>query len=162
MRARDRKVDRRLALRRREPEAAAVGLRDDLARGHVDVCPAPEPHDAPPMPRRDGGDARVVGVRDERASGLQPLENLGLGFGDRVERGEELQVRGRHEQDRRDLRLEGAGEPREVARLREPHLADHPFRVARQVDDRHRESDLAVLVPRRLLDGEAPAPGSPR
>ena len=59
------------------------------------------------------------------------------------------------EQDRGHVGLEGARERREIARLRYPHLADHPLGRARQVHDRQREADLAVLVARRLLDGEA-------
>ena len=114
-----------------------------------------EPHDAAPVARGDRGDAGIVGVGDEGAARLQSLEDLGLAVGDRVERGEVLQVRRGDEQDRGDVGLEGARERREIARLREPHLAHHPLGRARQVDDRHRESDLAVLVAGRLLDGEA-------
>ena len=150
-------ADRRLAGGRREhgsgcPPASATTSR----RRHLGCRRAAR--SGRPVPARRAAmavDPRIVGVGDERPVRLQSLEDLGLRRRrSRRPSAKNSRCAGGDEQDRGDVGLERARERREVPRRRQPHLAHHPRRAPRQVHDRHRETDLAVLVARRLLDGE--------
>ena len=88
--------------------------------------------------------------------GFKPSRISPLAGSNRVERSQELEVLGRDARDRRDVRLEGPGKPRDLSERAHSHLSDHPVEPSLKIDDGHREPDRAVLVPRRLLDGESP------
>ena len=150
VRARHRQGDRRLARRRREAEAAAVGLGDDVLRRDVGGRRAAEPHDRGPRCRAASAATRgSSALATKMPSGLQALEDLGLGRrAIASSEAKNSQVRGGDERDRRDVGLEGRARAVESSPgARHPHLAHHPLGRARQVDDRHRESDRLFWLP---------------
>jgi hypothetical protein len=89
---------------------------------------------------------RVVGVEDGDAAVGEPVENLALGAGDRLDRAEEADVRGQRVVDERDV---GARQPRQVVDLAgvvHAHL-EHGEAVRRaQAQQHQRQADVVVEV----------------
>ncbi len=64
----------------------------DVAGAHVGIRIDPEGHDPAGKPCRPFQDARIVGVGDEHVRAVRRLENLRLGVGNRLGRGEEAEM----------------------------------------------------------------------
>jgi hypothetical protein len=90
-------------------QAAAPVPGGDLARAL-----APEPDHAPGVAPAHPQQVLVVGVEHRHAAGPEPLQDLGLGLGDGLQRVEELQVHGGHAGDHGHV---GLRQPRQLAQL---------------------------------------------
>ena len=129
---------------RLHPVHAAV---DDVGRTHVRVAIDPERDHASREPRQARDDARIIGVGDEQRRARRALENLRLCVGDRVDRGEEADVRLADVRPHAYVGLGDADERADFPGVIHPQLDDGNLRPPAQRDERQRQPDVVVQVP---------------
>ncbi len=88
--------------------------------------------------RGEAGEMRVVAVEDGSAARLDAGEDLGLGVGDRLDRGEEAEMRRLDRGDEGDMRARDAAQRRELARMVHAEFEDAEFGVARHAGESQR------------------------
>ena len=127
------------------PLDAAIhnGARAHVGGGRLD----PERHHAAAERADPRGDPRIVGVGDEQRRRAGPLEDLGLGVGDRVERGEEAEVRFADVRPHADVRLGHAHQRADLPRVIHAQFDDGHLRPLPQLDERQRQPDVVVEIP---------------
>src|SRR6185369_3919207 len=89
---------------------------------------------------------------DGDAPRLQPLEDLGLGIGDRLFGAEILDVRGSDGRNDRDVRTDLAGQGRDLAPVVHPHFKDRKANVARHPREAQRHARVVVVALDRTAD----------
>ncbi len=106
------------------------------------------------------GDAhhpRVVGVGDHHAAVGHAGQQLGLGFGDRLEGAEIFEVHRPHVGEDRDVRPAQPGDRGQLAGDRHAHLGDHPLGVRGDAQEGEREAVEVVVVAGAFFGAEGAA-----
>ena len=111
--------------RKRLPSASGTTSRAVTSASARRARTAPRVRGASPRSRRRAGSSALA---TNVPPGFSPSRISALASAIASTEAKNSRCAGGHEQDRRDVGLEGARERREVARLREAHLADHPRR----------------------------------
>ena len=139
----------------RGDQAAAIVGAHGVDRGDVGLAAA-EGHDAPRMAPRGLEQAVALGrvLGDDRdAAGLEPLEDLGLGVGDRLDRAEMLDMRRGDGGDQRDVRAHQPGQRGDLAGMVHAHFeARRIFAVARHAREAERNAGVVVVALDRAVD----------
>ena len=141
------RAHRRRADRSPEPRAHAVEAEVlDGARGHLRLDVDAERDDPAREPRHPPHDPVIGGVGHEHGVPRRPRQNLGLGVGNRLDRGEELGVR---LGDVRPHPQIGLGDVHEAANLSgtaHSKLHHRHLRPRAQLQQRQRQPDVVVQV----------------
>ena len=114
--------------------------------GDVEPAVASEPHHAAGEALADRPDPRVVAVEDRGAARAQALEDLRLGLGDRVDRGEELEVDGGDARDRGHVGLGQGRERPDLAGGRHAQLDDRGRVLGPQAQQGQGQAVLVVEI----------------
>src|SRR5260221_111479 len=93
---------------------------------------------------REACEMSVVAVEDRGAAGFDTVEDLGLGIGDRLERGEIAEMRDLDRGDDGDMRPGDRAELGELAGMVHAELEDAEIRLARHSRQRQRHAPLIV------------------
>ena len=130
-------------------KAAALFRPALVARADIGAFAAAKGDD--PRGMGTGGGDQPVAMRriigDHRgAAGLQPLEDLALGVGDRFLAGEEGAVRRRDRRHQRDMRAHKPGQLGQLAGVIHPHLEHAEASVARHPRERQRHAGVIVVA----------------
>ena len=145
--------------RRHQRAAACCGHGIDQAR--IGMIAAPEAHHRPGMARSREAQAfivRVIRRNDRHAAHFQPLEDLGLGVGNRFLARKVADMRGRDGGDDGHMRAHEAGQRGKLTRVVHAHFQHAKAAARRHPRQAERHADMVVVAFDRTVRAAPAAP----